>query len=285
MTSAEAAPVDPAVDPAVASCHGVVRVFGVGAQETTALRGIDLSLRAGVVTVVAGPSGSGKTSLLRLLAAQDRATAGRVEVLGVETGHASLRQLRTLRRTGLTYVPQRASRGLLPTLTVAQHVAQVRALRGAEVDGDALLGVLGLTDRADHRPAALSGGEQQRLAVGLALVGEPRLVVADEPTAELDSDNATRMLDALRDAAHRGAAVLVSSHDQRVVDRADRLLRLHHGVLSSEWSRQSQVTAVIDSSGRLQLPEDALSLFPGRRVVVEHEGDHVVLRPPPEDPS
>lgn len=266
----------------VASCHGVVRVFGSGAQETTALRGIDLALHGGLVTVVAGPSGSGKTSLLRLLAVQDRATAGRLEVLGVETAHASLRQLRELRRHQLAYVPQRASRGLLPTLTVGQHMTQAARLRGAEADHAGLLERLGLADRSDHRPAALSGGEQQRLAVGLALVGQPRLIVADEPTAELDSDNAERVLDAMQEAADRGAAVLMSSHDQRVVARADRLLRMRHGVLSSEWSRQSQVSAVIDSSGRLQLPDDALALFPHRRVLVETEGDHVVLRPPPE---
>ena len=273
------------VGPVVASCHGVVRVFGSGAQETTALRGIDLALHGGLVTVVAGPSGSGKTSLLRLLATQDRATAGRLEVLGVETGHASLRQLRELRRRQLTYVPQRASRGLLPTLTVDQHMAQVAALRGAEVDRTALLDRLGLTDRSGNRPSALSGGEQQRLAVGLALVGQPRLIVADEPTAELDSENAERVLDAMQEAADRGAAVLVSSHDQRVVERADRLVRLRHGVLSSEWSRQSQVTAVIDSTGRVQLPEDALAHFPQQRVLVQIEGDHVVLRPPPEADS
>ncbi len=275
MTSADEGPV-------VASCHGVVRVFGSGTHETTALRGIDLLLHGGLLTVVAGPSGSRKTSLLRLLAAQDRATAGRLDVLGVETGSATLRQLRALRRNRLTYVPQRASRGLLPTLTAAQHVAQVGSLRGTDVDAASLLGSLGLRDRAAHRPAALSGGEQQRLAVALALVGRPGLVVADEPTAELDTDNAHRVLDALQAAAQRGAAVLVSSHDERVVERADRLLRLHHGVLSSEWSRQTQVTAVIDSTGRVQLPEAALAHFPGRRVLVEDAGDHVVLRPPPE---
>lgn len=272
-------------DTVVASCHGVVQVFGTGAQETTALRGIDLSLRGGLVTVVAGPSGSGKSSLLRLLAIQDRATAGRLEVLGVDTARASARQLRELRRHQLSYVPQRASRGLLPTLTVDQHVAQIAALRGVEMDRGALLARFELADRSDHRPAALSGGEQQRLNVALALAGDPRLIVADEPTAELDSVNAERVLDAMQEAADRGAAVVLSSHDQRVVERAGRLLRLRHGVLSSEWSRESRVTGVIDSSGRVQLPDDALALFPHSRVVVETEGDHVVLRPPPEGDS
>lgn len=295
------------VHPVVAACHGVVRVFGSGTQETTALRGIDVTLHGGHVTVVAGPSGSGKTSLLRLLAVQDRATAGRVEVLGVETGHAPLRRLRDLRRLELTYVPQRASRGLLPTLTVGQHLTQAASQRGIDhrevnrdgmdrrgVDNDRgglidhtslsdharLIDRLGLTDRTHHRPAALSGGEQQRLAVGLALVGRPRLIVADEPTAELDSTNADRVLDAMREAADRGAAVVISSHDQRVISRADRVLRMRHGVLSSIWSREEQVSAVIDSTGRLQLPEEALIRFPQRRVVVEINDDHVVLRPP-----
>ena len=107
--------------------------------------------------------------------------------------------------------------------------------------------------------------------------------MADEPTAELDTDNARLVLDALQAAARTpGRPCVVSSHDERVVERADRVLRLHHGVLSSEWSRQTQVTAVIDSTGRVQLPEAALALFPGRRVLVEDAGDHVVLRPPPE---
>jgi ABC-type lipoprotein export system ATPase subunit len=268
----------------VATCHGVVRVFGSGTQETTALRGIDVTVHGGVVTVVAGPSGSGKTSLLRLLAVQDRATAGQLEVLGVDIGHASLRRLRELRRRELTYVPQRASRGLLPTLTVAQHMAQAAAQRGVDDAHAGLLDRLGLADRSHHRPATLSGGEQQRLAVGLALVGRPRLVVADEPTAELDSDHAARVLDVMREAADGGAAVVVSSHDPRVVDRADRVLRMRHGVLSSVWSREEQVSAVIDSTGRLQLPEEALAHFPQRRVVVEIEDDRVVLRPPEVSP-
>lgn len=268
----------------VATCHGVVRVFGSGTQETTALRGIDVTVHGGVVTVVAGPSGSGKTSLLRLLAVQDRATAGQLEVLGVDIGHASLRRLRELRRRELTYVPQRASRGLLPTLTVAQHMAQAAAQRGVDDDHAGLLDRLGLAGRSHHRPATLSGGEQQRLAVGLALVGRPRLVVADEPTAELDSDHAARVLDVMREAADGGAAVVVSSHDPRVVDRADRVLRMRHGVLSSVWSREEQVSAVIDSTGRLQLPEEALAHFPQRRVVVEIEDDRVVLRPPEVSP-
>lgn len=268
----------------VATCHGVVRVFGSGTQETTALRGIDVTVHGGAVTVVAGPSGSGKTSLLRLLAVQDRATAGQLEVLGVDIGHASLRRLRELRRRELTYVPQRASRGLLPTLTVSQHMAQAAAQRGVDDDHAGLLDRLGLADRSHHRPATLSGGEQQRLAVGLALVGRPRLVVADEPTAELDSDHAARVLDVMREAADGGAAVVVSSHDPRVVDRADRVLRMRHGVLSSVWSREEQVSAVIDSTGRLQLPEEALAHFPQRRVVVEIEDDRVVLRPPEVSP-
>jgi putative ABC transport system ATP-binding protein len=235
--------------------------------------------------VVAGPSGSGKSSLLHLLAARDRPSAGQLDVLGSDLADAPARELRELRRRRIGFVAQRASGALFPHLTGAEQLQQVATLRGgASEDVDRALAAVALEHRGNHRPAASSGGEQQRLAVALALVGGPALVVADEPTAELDHEAADLVLTALAGAARAGSAVVVTSHDDRVVARADRVLRLRNGVLSSEAGPAGTPVAVIDSTGRLQLPPEALGLFPtGRAEVLMADGE-VTLRPPTGQP-
>ena len=269
---------------AAVHCEDLVKVFRSATGETHALRGIGLEVQPGALTVVAGPSGSGKSSLLTLLGARDRPSAGSLTVLGREVGEASTRDLRALRRRRIGFVPQRSAAGVFPHLRAIDQLRQVgawRGARGAARAADALAAV-GLSPRADHLPSALSGGEQQRLAVALALVGSPDLVIADEPTAELDHANADLVLAALLEAAAAGAAVVISSHDERILHRGDRLLRLRHGVLSSETTRRD-TTVVIDATGRLQLPPDLLARFPSRRVIVEDAGDGVRLRATEED--
>ena len=261
------------------ACEDLVKVFRSATGETHALRGIGLDLHPGALTVVAGPSGSGKSSLLTLLGARDRPSAGRLTVLGSDVGTASTRELRGLRRRRIGFVPQRAAAAVFPHLHADDQLRQVAAWRGAGRDQPAAaLAAVGLADRARHRPDALSGGEQQRLAVAMALVGRPDLVVADEPTAELDHATADLVMDALLAAAAAGSTVVISSHDDRITHRADRLLRLRHGVVSSETARLRATAAVIDTTGRLQLPPEVLGLFPDRRVVVEADGDEVRLR-------
>ncbi|GAA4697208.1 ABC transporter ATP-binding protein [Nocardioides conyzicola] len=267
-------------DPAV-SCEDLVKVFRSATGETHALRGIGLEVHPGALTVVAGPSGSGKSSLLTMLGARDRPSAGTLTVLGSDIGAASTRDLRQLRRRRIGFVPQRSALGVFPHLRADDQLRQVAGWRGASRTADPAeaLAAVGLAHRADHVPYALSGGEQQRLAVALALVGSPALIVADEPTAELDHANADLVVDALLAAATAGAAVVISSHDERIMHRADRLLRLRHGVLSSETTRRD-TTGVIDATGRLQLPPAVLDLFPSRRVIVEIGADGVRLRAP-----
>jgi putative ABC transport system ATP-binding protein len=266
-----------------ASCEDLVKVFRSATGETHALRGIGLEVHPGALTVVAGPSGSGKSSLLTMLGARDRPSAGTLTVLGRDIGAASTRDLRQLRRRRIGFVPQRSALGVFPHLRAVDQLRQVAGWRGARTDRPAdALAAVGLEHRGDHLPLALSGGEQQRLAVALALVGSPALVVADEPTAELDHANADVVVDALLAAAAAGAAVVISSHDERIMHRADRLLRLRHGVLSSETTRRD-TTGVIDATGRLQLPPAVLELFPSRRVIVEIGADGVRLRAPEEE--
>ncbi|MCL3861781.1 ABC transporter ATP-binding protein [Actinotalea sp. K2] len=265
----------------VVVCDGLVRVYRSGTGEVQALRGIDASFHAGTVTAVAGPSGSGKSSLLRMVAARERPSAGRLELLGQDVSLLRARALRDLRRRTVSFVEQRSSRGLFPHLTAIDQVRQVAVLRGMrDVDAREVLAGVGLVDRATHLPRTLSGGQQQRLAVALALLGPPTVVVADEPTAELDHANADVVLAALRRAASAGSTVVLSSHDEHALAGADRVLRLRHGVVSSEQVPHGEALAMLDSTGRVQLTGPALSLFTQGRARVTVEAGRVVLSPP-----
>ena len=222
---------EPGQGPA-AVCRDVVKTYRTATESVTALDGVTLSIPRAQVTVVVGPSGSGKSSLLRLLACVDRPDSGQVRVAGRRVDTLRARARRQLRRREVAYLFQKPGENLLPYLDAVAQVRLAASLRGAQVDDDevlALLGRLGLDDRADHRPGQLSGGEQQRLAVACGVVGGPALVVADEPTAELDTAAAERVLAAMEELAASGVGFVVSSHDPRVMAIADGFVRLDHG--------------------------------------------------------
>lgn len=272
----------------VARCARLLRIYTSAQGETHALRGVDAVFRGGTVTAVTGPSGSGKTSLLSVVGLQERQDGGELSVLGRDVGALSGRALRGLRRRHVAWVAQRPTQCLFPHLTAREHVRQVALVRGAgRGAADDVLERVALGPRGRAFPRQLSGGEQQRLAVALAGVGAPALLVADEPTAELDDATSALVLAELRRCAIAGAAVLLATHDARVTAAADRVLALRHGVLSSERERDGVTTATIDSTGRLQLPPDALRLFPAGRAVVTVTDDEVRLRPaePGTDPA
>ena len=219
-------------DGTAALCRDVVKTYRTATESVTALDGVTLQIPRAQVTVVVGPSGSGKSSLLRLLACVDRPDAGEVRVAGHRVDALRARARRRMRRRQVAYLFQRPGENLLPYLDAMAQVRLAAQLRGARVgDGEvlALLDRLGLGERADHRPAQLSGGEQQRLAVACGVVGGPALVVADEPTAELDTAAAERVLDAMEELATSGVGFVVSSHDPRVMAIADGFVRLDHG--------------------------------------------------------
>jgi putative ABC transport system ATP-binding protein len=270
-----------------AECAGVVRIYSIPTGEIHALRGVDASFPRRTISAVVGPSGSGKSSLLRIIGALDRPSAGSVQVDGQPIDQVSARGLRHLRRRAVGFMFQRPSENLLPGVPAIDQVAQAGRLRGlgrraARTEADELLGDLGLGDRRDHRPEELSGGQQQRVALAQAVVGEPALVIADEPTAELDSDSASLLLERMRGMADRGVAIVLSTHDPRVVAVAERTLTLHHGAVASETTGAG-VLAVIDDAGRVQIPPAELGRFPDRRAVLTVAEDGVIHLAPPTE--
>ena len=276
---------------ATAGFRSVVRIYRAASGEVHALRGVDVDFPRGSLTAIAGPSGGGKSTLLSILSLRDRASAGTVTLFGSDVTRARGSALKTLRRTGIAWVPQRPAHGLFPHLTAMENLVQITRTRGRStgLEPGAVLEMLALSHRADARPSRLSGGEQQRLAIAAALTHAPDLVVADEPTAELDDENAERVIKALTAIAAEGTTCVLSTHDSRALRQLPRVLHLRHGVLSAERAGTElnedsglarSADAVIDSAGRLQLPPEALRLFPGRRATVSIVDGDVVLRSP-----
>jgi len=217
-----------------AVCRGVGKTYRTATESVPALVDVSLAIPRARVTVVVGPSGSGKSSLLRLLACIDSPDSGEVVIAGQRVDRLRPRARRRLRQRQVAYLFQRPGENLLPYLDAVAQVRLAASLRGAAVTQAAaldLLDRLGLRERADHLPGQLSGGEQQRLAVACGVVGDPALVVADEPTAELDTAAAERVLTAMEDLAAAGVGFVLSSHDPRVMAIADGFVRLDHGRL------------------------------------------------------
>jgi len=262
-------------------CTSLVKIYPSATRETHALRGVEATFEAGTCTAITGPSGSGKSSLLQVLALHERPSGGRLEVQGVDATTLGARALRVLRRTTTAWVAQRPTHSLYAHLSATGNLQEVARLRRADpAQVPQLLGRLGLAARAGARTDALSGGEQQRLAVAAAVLGGPAVLLADEPTAELDDDAAARVLEELRRCAQHGSAVVFATHDPRAVAAADRVLHLRSGVLSSERAAGRTATAPIDASGRVQLPPEALPLFPDARAEVVVVDAEVRLRAP-----
>jgi putative ABC transport system ATP-binding protein len=215
--------------------EGVSRVFGHGAQTVHALRDVSLTVGRGELVGIRGRSGAGKSTLLNIIGGLDRPTSGRVWVAGHEVTAASQRRLQQLRRDTFGFVFQ--SFGLLPILSAAENVGVPLRLAGCpaaerEQRVSMLLELVGLGGHAAHRPAELSGGQQQRVAVARALANEPQLVIADEPTGQLDSETAVSIMELLRALVRdRKVTVVVATHDLELLDVADRVLTLRDGAL------------------------------------------------------
>jgi len=290
---------DPAA-PAVA-CEGLVRIFRTGSGrdvEVQALQGLDLHLSAGDLVAVVGASGSGKSTLLNILSGLDAPSAGRVWVAGHDLTSMSRRERIAYQRHVVGFVWQQTSRNLLPYLTAAENVTLPLAL--ARAPGAVrrhrvgnLLELLGVAGCRDRRPAEMSGGEQQRVALAVALANEPAVLLADEPTGELDEATSAEVFERVREAnAELGVTVLVVTHDETVSEHVDRTVAIRDGRTASEVLRRTEVDehgaervvaeeyAVLDRVGRLQLPSEFVGTLGLReRVRLALEPDHIGVWP------
>jgi ABC-type lipoprotein export system ATPase subunit len=244
----------------------VFRVYPTDEGGAAALQGLTLTVREGEIVVVFGPSGSGKTTMLRMLAGFDRPSAGKVDVLGVDLRRLGRARLDAFRSRNLGFADQHYASALSPELTARELVALPLGLSGAASEerferADALLEVVGLADRGEARPFELSGGEQQRVALAAAVSRGPRLLLADEPTAELDSRSAADVYGLIeRVVRAEQASAVVVSHDPASVSIADRIVHVRDGRVSAETGRDGHEceSIVVGRGGWIRLPEDFL---------------------------
>jgi ABC-type lipoprotein export system ATPase subunit len=283
---------------ALVVCDRVVRIYSGEGIEVQALQGLDLLIEEGELVAMVGASGSGKSTLMNILAGLDTPTAGQVKVAGHDLGALSPRDRLAYRRQRVGFVWQQTSRNLLPYLTARQNVVTPMRFNGVggrrrERRAAQLLKVLGISHCADRVPSRMSGGEQQRAAIATALANEPRLLLADEPTGELDSRTAQDVFKALQTAnTELGATVLVVTHDSAVSAQVRRTVAIRDGRTSSETLRhdsadelgntvrQAVEYAVLDRAGRVQLPRDMTERHQMRdRVRLSSLDDHIGIWP------
>ena len=240
---------------------GLAKTYREGVTELRALEGVDLEVRAGELALLMGPSGSGKTTLLSILGCILRASGGKLEILGKDVGALEENELSRIRREAIGFVFQGFN--LFPTLTAAENVALALDLRGvrgaaAQTHAEELLAEVGLAEKARSFPADLSGGQKQRVAIARALAGDPPILLADEPTAALDSVSGRTVIQLLQRLAHeQDRAVVIVTHDPRVLPFGDRIIHLEDGrILREEGNR----AGVLREPALLDLPPAGASL-------------------------
>jgi ABC-type lipoprotein export system ATPase subunit len=286
------------------SCERLVRIFSADGVEVQALQGLDLTVDQGDLVALVGASGSGKSTLLNVLAGLDAPTAGAATVAGCDLLTMTAKDRLRYRREVVGFIWQQTARNLLPFLTAAQNVAlpmelrsghrAARRRRGRVAE---LLEALDIGELGHRRPAELSGGQQQRVAIAVALANDPAVLLADEPTGELDSETATGIFEAFRTVNRElGTTVVVVTHDPMVAGEVRRTVAIRDGRTSSEVLRRTvtdehgQETVsereyvMLDRTGRVQLPAKFLAALGMQdRVAADLAADHIALHPDDTD--
>ena len=281
-------------------CENLVKIYrlsnvGGASVEVQALQGLDITVREGEMLGVVGASGSGKSTLLNVLGGLDRPTGGRALVGKQDLGRLSEHDIDVYRRKTVGFVWQQGARNLIPYLTAAENIELPLTLSGQVGKSTReraleLLDLVGLRERMGHRLEELSGGEQQRIAIAIALANKPLLLLADEPTGELDTVTAQTIYDLLRDLNTRlGLTMVIVSHDPGIARHVDRVVAVRDGKLASETVRVQKSDggehhvelSVLDAAGRVQIPREYLEQFEiKRRVLIEATDDGILIRKP-----
>ena len=291
-------------------CENLVKIYKVADLEVVALQGLDLVIHRGELMSIIGPSGSGKTSLMNILGGLDRPSAGRVWVDGYDLLKMSDVELDHYRRTKVGFVWQQKARNLIPYMDAQSNVELPLTLAGITGGkrrrrAEELLAMVGLADRRHHQLAQLSGGEQQRVSIAVALANDPVLLLGDEPTGEVDSATALTIYQTFKDLNRDlGLTILLVSHDPTIARHVQRVIAIRDGKMATETLRQSALTpataggdgqsdeeaaeaehvfeelVVLDSAGRLQVPKEYLEHFNiNRRVKLELIADGILIKP------
>ena len=287
-------------------CHDLFKIYKRADLEVVALRGLDMTVNGGELIAIVGASGSGKSTLLNILAGLDKPSAGQVMVGKRDLLDISEKELVDYRRLDVGFVWQATARNLVQYLSVADNIELPMALAG-QARGHrrewtrTILEALDVGDKADRMPHQLSGGEQQRAAIGVALANQPPLLLADEPTGELDTTNAVMVFEMLRNLNRTfGVTIVIVSHYPGVAHFVDRVVHIRDGRIGSETisspsyqrdgSQMHDEYLVVDDAGRLQLPQEYAGRFRRRGLArVDIENGRITLRPPdfdgPDDQS
>lgn len=296
-------------------CENLVKIYKVAELEVFALQGLELTVNTGEMLAIVGTSGSGKTTLLNILGGLDRPSAGKVIVDGLDLLKLSEEELNRYQREKVGFVWQQTSRNLIPYLTALENVELPMIMSGKRTGrhrrlwAEELLNAIGLYHRRHHKLIQLSGGEQQRVAIAVALANQPAILLGDEPTGEVDSATAQLVMDTFRNLNEvYNFTTIIVTHDPRIASQVDRVVAIRDGKTSTETIRQvreleeamtgghtpdvssgkinlkQEVTyqeyVVLDSAGRLQVPKEWLEeLGIGRRARLELGEDSVLIRP------
>ena len=281
----------------VIDCQDVYKIYKASELEVVALRGLDLSVKPGEVLGIVGSSGSGKSTLLNLLAAYDIPSAGKVNINGKNLAYLSSADVYKFRANEIGFILQQPSANLFPYLTAKENVQLPSLLNNTRLQEDAekLLEIVGLGNRKFHLPKMLSGGEQQRVAIAIALANNPSILLADEPTGELDEKTSMEIFDVFRRINEElGTTIIVVSHDPNISQRIGRVLMIKDGKIGIEIRRKDgfsgisnsldrvellEEISVFDAQDRLQIPEEYLRKTGiENTAIISIKGDEIIIK-------